>query len=225
MGSAREPLTFHSVVLSPAARKVLSQISHYLDDRHFYLGGGTALALYLGHRKSKDFDWFRKVPLKDPLQFGKDLEEIGIPFRVLQIDRGTLEGAVSGIRVSLFEYRYPLLQAVSHWTEMGMSIASIPDLAAMKLSAITQRGSKKDFIDIFALSRIGMDLTAMLSAYQAKFKTREIGHVLYSLTYFDDADQERPPVMIWSLDWKTVKKTIKAWVSEWYEKSSAPVHG
>ena len=41
---------------------------------------------------------------------------------------------------------------------------------------------------------------------------------------FDDADQERPPVMIWSLDWKTVKKTIKVWVSEWYEKSSEPVH-
>ncbi len=54
-----------------------------------------------------------------------------------------------------------------------------------------------------------MDLTAMLSAYQAKFKTREIGHVLYSLTYFDDADQERPPVMIWSLDWKTVKKPLR----------------
>ena len=43
--------------------------------------------------------------------------------------------------------------------------------------------------------------------------------------YFDDADQERPPVMIWSLDWKTVKKTIKAWVCEWYEKSRKTGHG
>ena len=95
MGSTREPLTFHSVVLSSAARKVLSQIGPYLEDRHFYLGGGTDLALYLGHRKSKDFDWFRK----------------------------------------------------------------------------------------------------------------------------------NPPVMIWSLDWKTVKKTIKAWVCEWYEKSRNTGHG
>jgi hypothetical protein len=220
MGSTREPLIFSKVVLSPAARKVLSQIGPYLEDRHFYLGGGTALALYLGHRKSKDFDWFRKDPIKDPLRFGKDMQDTGIPIRFVQLDKGTLEGTVSRIRVSLIEYRYPLLQAVSHWTEMGMSIASIPDLAAMKLSAITQRGSKKDFIDILALSRIGMDLSAMLSAYQTKFKTREIGHVLYSLTYFDDADQERPPVMIWSLDWKTVKRTVKVWVNEWYEKSS-----
>ena len=224
MGSTREPLTFNQAVFSPAARKVLSQIGPYLEDRHFYLGGGTALALHLGHRKSKDFDWFGNVSLKGPLQFGKDLQEIGIPFKVLQIDRGTLESAVSGVRVSLFEYRYPLLQPVSPWTEMGMSIASIPDLAAMKLSAITQRGSKKYFIDIFALSRIGMDFSEMLSGYQTEFKTREIGHVLYSLTYFDDADQERPPVMVWSLDWKTVKKTIRAWVREWYEKSRKPVH-
>jgi hypothetical protein len=49
-------------VLSSAARKVLSPIGPYLEDRHFYLGGGTALALYLVHRKSKDFDWFRKNP-------------------------------------------------------------------------------------------------------------------------------------------------------------------
>lgn len=201
------------------------QIGPYLEDRNFYLGGGTALALYLGHRKSKDFDWFRKGPIKDPLRFGKDMQETGIPIRFLQTDKGTLEGAVNRVRVSLFEYRYPLLQAVSHWPEMDMSIASIPDLAAMKLSAITQRGSKKDFIDIFALSRIGMDLSAMLSAYQTKFETREIGHVLYSLTYFDDADQERAPVMIWPLDWKTAKKTIKTWVCEWYEKTAKPVTG
>ena len=224
MGSTGEPLTFHQAVLSPAGRKVLNQIGPYLDARHFYLGGGTALALYLGHRKSKDFDWFRKDPIKDPLRFGKDMQESGIPIRFRQFDKGTLEGTVSRVRVSLFEYRYPLLQAVSHWSEMGISIASLPDLVAMKLSAVTQRGSKKDFMDILALSRMGMDLSAMLSAYQTKFKTREIGHVLYSLTYFDDADQEQSPVMIWSLDWKTVKKTIKAWVSEWYEKSVKPIH-
>ena len=146
MGSPREPLTSYRGVLSPAGREVLGQISPYLEKRHFYLGGGTALALYLGQRKSKDIDWFRKDSIKDPLRFGKDMQETGIPIRCLQIEKGTLEGTVSRVRVSLFEYRYPLLQAVSHWTKIGMSIASIPDLAAMKLSAITQRGSKKDFI-------------------------------------------------------------------------------
>ncbi len=151
MGSAREPLTFHSVALSPAARKVLSQISHYLDDRHFYLGGGTALALYLGHRKSKDFDWFRKVPLKNPLQFGKDLEEIGIPFRVLQIDRGTLEGAVSGIRVSLFEISVSVVAGRIPLDRNGDVHRFHPGSGGNETFRHHSKRSKKDFYRHFCL--------------------------------------------------------------------------
>ena len=69
-------------------RKVLGLLGPLLKDRHFYLGGGTALALTLGHRKSKDFGWFRSHSFKDPLRLGKELQEKGVPFRIQQIDRG-----------------------------------------------------------------------------------------------------------------------------------------
>lgn len=224
MGSPGGSVTIYPQVLTGISQKVLRQVGRQLRERHFYLGGGTALALYLGHRKSKDFDWFTTIPLSDPLQLGKDLQASSIPFKVQQIDRGTLEGTVSRIRVSLFEYRYPLLQPVSHWNEMGVDLASLQDLAAMKLSAVAQRGTKKDFIDIYALLRNGMDLSAMFSAYQNKFKTRDIGHILYSLTYFDDSDRDRSPVMLWEVDWRTVKRSILGWVHDWILRSGNSGH-
>ena len=104
---------------------------------------------------------------------------------------------------------------------MGLDLASTQDLAAMKLSAIVQRGSKKDFIDIFALAKSGMALSEMLDAYQYKFKTREIGHVLYALTYFDDSDRELSPIMLWKVDWQTIKTSIRGWVNGWVQSSKA----
>ncbi|MGC1402070.1 MAG: hypothetical protein WA974_04000 [Thermodesulfobacteriota bacterium] len=57
----------------------------------------------------------------------------------------------------------------------------------------------------------------MISFYRKKFRTQEISHVLYALTYFDDADLERMPVMLWKTDWKRIKKTIQEWVKDWVE--------
>ena len=82
----------------------------------------------------------------------------------------------------------------------------------MKLSAIAQRGQKKDFIDLYALGTKSFSLQQMLSLYQKKFSLKDIGHVLFALSYFDDAEKERMPVMVWETQWNTVKATIQAWV-------------
>jgi len=63
----------------------------------------------------------------------------------------------------------------------------------------------------------GFDLRNGLSLYRKKFGVREIGHILYALTYFDDADQERMPFMLWETDWRMIKKTIRGWVRDWVE--------
>ena len=91
-------------------------------------------------------------------------------------------------------------------------MASMEDIACMKLSAVAQRGSKKDFIDIYALGLRHFSLKEMLQLYQKKYAVRDIAHVLYGLTYFDDAERERMPKMFWSINWKTVKKTIQGWI-------------
>lgn len=182
--------------------------------RQFYLAGGTALAIYFGHRHSVDLDWFTENPIRDPMRLSQEIRDEAISFKAGAIERGTLYGAVSGIRVSFLEYRYPLLRPRVSWPEVGCLMASLEDIACMKLSAIAQRGSKKDFVDIYALGLKHIPLKEMLELYQKKYTVQDIAHVLYGLAYFDDADKERMPRMLWNVDWKTIKKTIQRWARE-----------
>jgi len=84
----------------------------------------------------------------------------------------------------------------------------------MKLAAIAQRGSKKDFVDIYALGLKHKPLVDMIALYQEKYSVRDTAHLFYSLTYFDDANTERIPTMLWDSDWREVKATILRWVGE-----------
>jgi hypothetical protein len=182
--------------------------------QRFYLAGGTTIAIYLGHRHSVDLDWFTEEDITDPMRLAQAIREKEIPFVTGQIERGTLHGAISGVRISFLEYKYPLLRPLITWQRAACQLASLEDLACMKLSALTQRGSKKDFVDIFSLGLRHLSLREMLRLYQQKYSVEDIGHVLYGLSYFDDADQERLPKMFWDADWRIIKKTIQEWVRE-----------
>ena len=214
MGQARTLLSFHPEALGTVQKKVLRQLGPLMSQRQFYLGGGTALAIHFGHRRSLDLDWFTGERLADPLRLAQEIRDEGVPFVSGQMDRGTLHGTVSGVRVSFLEYRYPLLKATISWRDFGCHIASLDDLACMKLSALAQRGSKKDFVDVYALGLKYRSLLDMLRLYQQKYAIEDLGHILYSLVYFDDADRERMPRMLWDTDWRAVKNTLQKWVKE-----------
>jgi hypothetical protein len=83
----------------------------------------------------------------------------------------------------------------------------------MKLSAISSRGAKKDFIDLYAMGTTRFTLAQMLEFYQEKFATTDLLHVLSSLAYFDDAEPEETPRLHWDLDWGEVKRGVKDWVT------------
>ncbi len=83
----------------------------------------------------------------------------------------------------------------------------------MKLSAIAQRGSRKDFCDIYVLGQERFSLKEMLDFYIRKFN-QDPSPVLYGLVYFDDAEKERMPDMLRKVKWPEIKKTIRAWVKE-----------
>ncbi len=204
-------MKFHPESVGALQKKALQKLGPILTGRRFYLAGGTALAAYFGHRRSIDLDWFTQHAIEDPLRLAQDIRDEGISFKTAAIDKGTLHGTVSGIRVSLLEYRYPLLKPLVRWPETQCSMASREDIACMKLSAIAQRGSKKDFVDIYALGLEYVPLSRMLRLYQRKYAVQDIAHVLYGLAYFDDADKERMPKMRWDIDWKTIKETIQRW--------------
>ncbi len=207
-------MAVHPEILGARQFRSLIRFGPKVAELGFYLGGGTAVALHLGHRRSIDFDWFRQEPIPDPLRLAEGLRADGAPFITTWTARGTLYGTAGGIRTSFFEYRYKLLAPFTQWPEAGCQLAALADLACMKLSAITQRGSRKDFVDLYALVTTGHPLVSMLAGYQDKYGITEIGHLLYALSFFDDADAERMPRMIWKVRWPEIKRSIQRWVRE-----------
>jgi len=214
LGSESQSVSFHPYVLGTVQQKVLRQLGPLMATQRFYLGGGTALAIHLGHRRSVDFNWFTREHIADPLHLARDLNDQDIAFVTGNIERGTLHGSVSGVQISFLEYRYPLLQPLVAWPMFGCMLASPADLACMKLSALAQRGAKKDFVDVYALGIKYCSLSDMLGWYQQKYAVTNLTHVLYGLAYFDDADRERMPRMFWDSNWRTIKKTIVQWLQD-----------
>jgi hypothetical protein len=212
LGPPGGAVSVHPEILKPRQREVLRSLGPAASNHGFYLGGGTAIALHLGHRRSVDFDWFRQPFIEDPLGLARELQEKGIPFVTGWTRESTLYGTVRGVRVSFFRYRYRSLYPLVLWPEPGCQLAALEDLACMKLSAISQRGSRKDFVDLFALGRHGFSLQQMLGWYREKFEVDDIAHLLYALVYFDDADAEPRPSMIWKVSWREVKEALRGWV-------------
>lgn len=202
-------MTFHVEILSAKQKKIIAQLGPAMTKRGFYLAGGTAVALHLGHRRSIDLDWFTTDRMEDALQLSQALRDEGIPITVAQIERGTLHATVSGVRVTVLEYRYSHLKRPQLWQEYGCRLASLDDLVCMKLSAIAQRGARKDFIDLFALLQEHKSLKQMLQLYSRKFAIDDLGHVLYALAYFDDAERDPMPKMLWKANWRQIKEEIQ----------------
>jgi hypothetical protein len=205
-------MSWHPEILGRRQQRVLAHVGPVLSKRGFFLVGGTAIALQLGHRRSVDFDWFT-LQRFDPLQLAQDLRDQGVQFVTDSESPGTLHGAVGGVQISLIRHNYPFLAPLRLWRG-SIQLAARADLAAMKLSAIAQRGAKKDFVDIYALGKRADSLEQLLRWYRKKFSVEDFTHLLRSLTYFDDAEPDRLPRMIWKVNWRTIKDTIRRWVAE-----------
>jgi len=191
--------------LYPKTKQVLEKIKTIPSYPDFYLAGGTALALQLGHRKSIDLDFFTdKFPKRDILL--QDLK----PFkpRVVQENPGTLDLMVDEVKVSFLEYKYPLMQKVVEFE--GTKLASVIDIACMKLSAVSSRGSKKDFIDLYFILQ-KHSLNQILNVFEEKYKGVEYqkSHILKSLIYFSDANSDPDPDFIEVVDWNKVKMSLE----------------
>lgn len=171
--------------------------------KNFYLAGGTAVALHFGHRLSFDLDFFTE---KD-FNVDKLIRKINQHGKLLvdQTEEDTLLGKMNGEKVSFFYYRYPLIQRPQNWNDIR--VASLRDLAAMKVDAISSRGRKRDFIDLFFINR-KITLEEAINLYDARYKTlaNNLIHVLRSLSYFDDAEEDDMPQMIEKLPWEEVKE-------------------
>jgi len=170
--------------------------------RRYFLAGGTACALHLGHRLSFDLDWFSDKPV-EPRVIVANLKDLG-QLEVLQNDDGTFNGSFNGFKLSFFIYPYPLLFPRHDYA--GIKLADIKDIACMKLDAISRRGTKRDFIDLYFICK-NYRLDYLLELYEQKFAKYNVPvwHAVKSLGYFAQADENDLPEMLQPVDWNHVK--------------------
>ncbi len=169
----------------------------------FCLVGGTALALQLGHRISVDIDLFSEKTFGVQPITGMLREKF--PVQALETAQNTVRGEVGGIKLDIMSHRYPTIGTPV--TVDGIRMASLKDIAAMKLNAIANRGSKKDFWDYAELLNL-FSRDEMLGFFAEKYTDENVWYVEKSLSYFMDADEEPDPRDLKERSWEDVKKEV-----------------
>ncbi len=189
--------------IEPNTLGILKKIQQIKDFSKLRLVGGTALALQIGHRKSIDLDFFGTIKV-DNITFSKELQKLG-KTTVLKNSKNINIFSVNNVKVDFVNYHYKWLEKAN--SEDGILLSGIKDIAAMKIAAITGRGTKKDFIDIYFLLK-RYTLKEILGFYMQKYPEGSIFLVLRSFAYFLDADEDEQPEMIKQVDWNEVKNHI-----------------
>jgi len=179
------------------------QSKDYLQE--FSLVGGTNLSLRYGHRSSIDLDMF-SPKIFDSSQLN-DLLQIDFDYTYRSTNKHMLFCFINNVKVDWVHHPFPLLQPIEIID--GVRFFSVTDVSAMKLFAVTKRGSKKYFFDIFQLAQVlGPD--KIVENFSNKYGEDKIWMMQMSLIYFEDADKEENPKLFFpNISWEKVKKYMK----------------
>jgi len=199
----------HYNTIAPNTLELLKTLQKASEFSELRLVGGTSLALQIGHRKSIDLDLFGTITA-DELSISQRLNEIG-KVTILKNTKNIKIFLIDGIKVDIVNYHYKWLESAKVTNDI--ILADKKDIAAMKLAAITGRGTKKDFIDLFFLLKY-YNLEQLLNFYNQKYNDGSVFLVLKSLIYFEDAEQSEEPFMLKPYKWNKVKEQIKQAIIE-----------
>ncbi len=195
----------HTEIVEGTTLELLRRLEREEILSSFCLAGGTALALYLGHRKSVDLDFFTSLPFNVVVL--KDFLENNYGLRTDFMEKNTLKGTIKGVKIDCIAHGYTLLG--KPYLEEGIRLYSMEDIIAMKLSAITDNGTRlKDFIDIAFLST-RFSFYTMLKCYERKFPNVNVIRALKAVTFFEDIDFGEDVVMLeGNYKWKHIEKRL-----------------
>ena len=183
------------------ALALLNNKSLLLDKFQFYLAGGTSLALQIDHRVSYDLDFFSPLNFT-PSEILNQLKDLKV--EEIEESFGTLKFKLHDCDISFFYYPYKLCEDFVKKENISIKLASLLDIALMKITAIADRGLKKDFIDLFYISKIiGFD--KILENFLVKFPDGNYYHYIKALTYFTDAENNPDYLMKKDISWKEIK--------------------
>ncbi len=190
--------------IAPATLEILKILMSIKKLNQFYLVGGTAIALQLGHRESIDLDLFTIRPFSNTIILNSLPKKFFV--KTLVEEPNVLMLEINDVKVDFIKMSYPILFPTIEIEKVRM--LGLKDIAPMKLKAIAQRGSKKDFYEIYYLLN-EMSLTSIFENFKSKFNLQDIFHIIKSLMYFDDAMATPTPITYDKIiTWEKVKSTI-----------------
>jgi len=172
----------------------------------FYLAGGTALTLQLGHRRSEDLDLFCMIGWEGDLVENIILELNG---KVLVSEARTIHSLINEFKVSFFFYPYKVLDPFIYYGDL--KIASVADIGCMKAVAISQRAEKKDFFDLMEILQQYRP-SQLKTMFLEKYGKERINcyHILKSFFYFADVEEAPDPISLNNTTWEQVKSYFLA---------------
>ncbi len=170
----------------------------------WYLAGGTALALQVGHRQSVDLDFFTGDAIFDETALERKLIQTK-KWKTTFRQEGTIYGELLGAKVSFIAY--PFFQPSTKHVLCGNVRLLIPeDIAAMKIIAISQRGRKRDFVDLYWYCQNREPLKTVIEQALKQYpQQHNVPHIFKSLVYFVDAEDDPMPTLHFDVTWKQVK--------------------
>lgn len=175
----------------------------------WYLAGGTALALQAGHRQSVDLDFFTPRASFQETDLERKLLKTTLWHTSLRRE-GTLYGTLAGAKMSFIAY--PFFRPAKPKIGFGkLRILAPEDIAAMKIIAISQRGRKRDFADLYwyCVNREPLELVISHAVAQYPDQDHNLPHFFKSLTYFEDAEGDPMPRLFFDATWNGIKKFFR----------------
>ena len=174
----------HSEILNDKQTDLLSLLAQFR--REYYLVGGTAIALYLGHRRSIDFDLFKLSAINHKRNLDK-LATTGIPFTVIRRVEEQMNLVINSVKLTFFQYPFPIEPSVKYGS--WFRLPSLLQLAAMKAYAMGRRSKWKDYVDLYFLLRDHFTIDD-ISAEATRIFGQLYSEKLFrsQLCYFDDID-------------------------------------
>ena len=173
----------HTEALTGSAKALLPPFKNL---QGFYLAGGTALALQLGHRISVDFDFFSEKEV--PVDLLKLVEQFFVGMgsqHVLVNNKDELTLTINETKTTFLYYPFPLLYPLVEWDVI--KLASIQEIAAMKAYTIGRRGTFKDYIDLYYILKFGITINNIIKDAEKKYKDAFNARLfLEQLVYLDD---------------------------------------
>jgi hypothetical protein len=178
----------HLEILSPEQAALLPFIKKYA--KQYYLVGGTAVALHIGHRKSIDFDLFTEGKVNVTI-LRKQVLSSGFPSNVIHQDVDQIHFNINAVKLTFYKYPFTIPADIFH--ENYFRIPDLPTLAAMKAFALGGRGKWKDYVDLYFLTKHHFTVRE-ISAKAKELFTDVFNPILFNkqLCYFNDISFAEP---------------------------------